>query len=475
MPDSDIDLLALDRCTVTAPAGCGKTHLIAKTLARYSGAKPILVLTHTNAGVVALRWRLTREGVPTKAYRLSTIDGWAMRLISTFPTRAGHNPGILELEHPREDYPSIRVAAARLLKAGHIKDILAASYARVIIDEYQDCSVRQHAIARFAAEAVPTCVLGDPMQAIFDFGGDPLAKWDEHVCSFFPVAGQLTIPWRWVKVGAESLGQWLLLVREKLIDGEPIDLRTAPGSVTWVELDGSADHQRRLGAASAKALTPDGRILIMGDSTDPDSQHRLASQIPGAVAVEAVDLRDLVSFAKTFDLSSSKALTQLTSFAQKVMTNTRASALARRVESLARGTARNPATNLELLALTFFKSPTHPNAVALLLAISGEGGVRKHRPAMLRACVKALQMCDGSPGNTFLDAAARVREQNRLLGRPLPRRAVGSTLLLKGLEAEVGVILDASALNARNLYVAMTRGSRAVVICSSKPILNPRN
>jgi DNA helicase-2/ATP-dependent DNA helicase PcrA len=66
-----------------------------------------------------------------------------------------------------------------------------------------------------------------------------------------------------------------------------------------------------------------------------------------------------------------------------------------------------------------------------------------------------------------------MREQNRLLGRPLPKRAVGSTLLLKGLEAEVAVILNADALDSRNLYVAMTRGSKALAVCASSPILDP--
>ena len=91
----EIDLLAIGRGTVTAPAGCGKTHLIAEALTQHSSDKPILVLTHTNAGVVALRGRFDKAGVPPKAYRLSTIDGWAMRLIWTFPRRSGHNPDLL--------------------------------------------------------------------------------------------------------------------------------------------------------------------------------------------------------------------------------------------------------------------------------------------------------------------------------------------------------------------------------------------
>ena len=118
MPPADIDLLAVNRGTVTAPAGCGKTHLIAEALTRHTDAKPILVLTHTNAGVVALRGRLDRAGVRPKAYRLSTIHGWAIRLISTFPARSAHNPEILKLPNPAADYPNIRVAAVNLLKAG---------------------------------------------------------------------------------------------------------------------------------------------------------------------------------------------------------------------------------------------------------------------------------------------------------------------------------------------------------------------
>src|SRR6266481_1629097 len=106
-----IDLLTINRGLVTAPAGCGKTELIARALARHKGPKPILVLTHTNAGVAALRGRLDRAGVPSSRYRLATLDGFAMRVISTFPKRSGHDPAILQLGSPGSDYPAIRDAA----------------------------------------------------------------------------------------------------------------------------------------------------------------------------------------------------------------------------------------------------------------------------------------------------------------------------------------------------------------------------
>ena len=154
------------------------------------------------------------------------------------------------------------------------------------------------------------------------------------------------------------------------------------------------------------------------------------------------------------------------------MTNVGAPDLLRRVEALERGTARREVTDVEQAALRFKASPSASTAVDLLSEITRQGGVRTHRPAALRAAITALQSCDGTEGNSFYDAAVRAREQNRLLGRPLPKRAVGSTLLLKGLEADTSVILDASDLDSRNLYVATTRGSKRLVVCSNSPILS---
>ncbi len=138
-----------------------------------------------------------------------------------------------------------------------------------------------------------------------------------------------------------------------------------------------------------------------------------------------------------------------------------------------RGTARNQPIDAEAVAVSFARTPSHRAAVDVLVEIGKQAGVSAHRPAVLRACIKALQLCGATDGLSFHDATIRMREQNRLVGRPLPRRAVGSTLLLKGLEAEMAVILNAGTLDARNLYVAMTRGSKALTVCAPSPILNP--
>ena len=113
-------------------------------------------------------------------------------MITTFPERAAHNPAIVTGARP--NYPAIRAAAANLLKNRHISDVIAASYARMLVDEYQDCSIRQHAIVYYASAILPVCVMGDDMQAIFGFGDDALASWNDHVCTHFPLAASLNRP-----------------------------------------------------------------------------------------------------------------------------------------------------------------------------------------------------------------------------------------------------------------------------------------
>ena len=130
----EIDLFSVHRGMVTAPAGCGKTQLIADTLKLHVGDKPILVLTHTNAGKGALETRLTKAAVPKSAYRVSTIDSWAIRLISKFPARSGHRPQVLRLENPSSDYEAVRRAAWNLLSKGDISDVLRATYGRLVVD-----------------------------------------------------------------------------------------------------------------------------------------------------------------------------------------------------------------------------------------------------------------------------------------------------------------------------------------------------
>jgi AAA domain len=471
--DDGIDLLAINRGCVTAPAGCGKTYGIVSALSRSEATKPVLVLTHTNAGVAALRGRLSRAKVPPSKYRLATIDGWSMRVASTFPARSAIDPMVLRLADRGRDYPQIRQAASRLLGDGNIRDVIHATYSRLLVDEYQDCSTFQHSLVQQVSEVLPTCIVGDSMQAIFGFGSDRLPDWAGDVCVSYPIVGTLDTPWRWINAGAEDLGRWLLEARDLLQKGQPVDLGGAPDGVKWIELDGLSNRQRQHNAALTRAPGGVGSVLVVGDSHSPESQRQFASQTPGAVMVEAVDLGDFVGFAEAFDATSPDALVDLLAFGQRLMTNVGSAQLLLRLQTLTRGKSRKPATAVESAGLAFAQAPSNARAASLLDTIRRQPEVRVHRPTVLHACLAALR-ASGAGNGTFADQAIRERERYRAMGRSLPTRAVGSTLLLKGLEAEVVVILDASRLDSKNLYVAMTRGSKLVVVCSSSRQLTPR-
>lgn len=470
---SEIDLLQVARGTITAPAGCGKTQLIADSLKRHASSKPVLVLTHTNAGKGALEVRLAKAGVPRSAYRVSTIDSWAIRLITKFPARSAYRPDILRLENPHADYPAIREAAWRLLSQQDISQALNATYSRLLVDEYQDCTLPQHHIVDWIATVLPTCVLGDPLQAIFGFK-EPTVDWQKDVHVRFPPCGELDVPWRWKNVGAERLGQWLLECRIPLLAGAPIDLNHAPPEVIWVPLPADADqeHAARLVAARAKTPVAGGSVLVIGDSMKPQGQRLVASQTPGATTVEAVDLRDLTAFGRSFDPTDASALRDLVTFAGELMTNLGVAELLRRIDSLTRGTARKDASPAEAAAIAFQLVPSFSTAIAALEAFADGPEVRVFRPEVLHVCKAAMREAT-SGAWTFHEAVVRVRERNRHLGRSVAKRAVGSTLLLKGLEADVVVVLNPIVMDSKHLYVALTRGARQVVVCSSTPVLQP--
>ncbi|HGB9100227.1 TPA: hypothetical protein ACIWON_003767, partial [Salmonella enterica subsp. enterica serovar Saintpaul] len=93
-----MSVLDASKGLIVAPAGCGKTHLITEALG-FVQSKPYLVLTHTTAGVTALKKQLSCFAIPTQNYVVTTIDGWALKIAGCFPRLC---PLSLGPENPRE-------------------------------------------------------------------------------------------------------------------------------------------------------------------------------------------------------------------------------------------------------------------------------------------------------------------------------------------------------------------------------------
>jgi hypothetical protein len=457
---------------IVAPAGCGKTHLITETL-KINAGKPYLVLTHTTAGVDALKQRLKRLGVPNSHFSVATIDGWARRIANMFPASCDVRA---TPDNPRVFYPELRRNVHNYVSSGHIAEIIRSSYSRLLVDEYQDCNADQHALICSLSDVLPTIVFGDPMQCIFNFGG-PMPHWDNDVKSRFPVISELTTPWRWINAGAPDLGKWILNCRELLLHGRSIDLSSCPNYVYWNQLRGNAqiDNQNQSQAQYRIRNDNDANdsLLVIGDSRNSRSRHNFASSSRGIEVVEPVDLSDVTDIATRIDNSTGEELSnQILASVSLMMTGVGKSSLIKRMPTILAGRNRTPATQVELAVKDVIESSDKSSIDNLLSTLELNADTRLFRRSAFSALKSAVSLSISDPTKTTKQAAEVIREQRRHQGdRRIPRRAIGSTLLLKGLEADHSLILDAGAMNSHNLYVALSRGAKTITVFSNTNVV----
>lgn len=215
---------------IEAPAGCGKTHIAcdyARTLAAgLPEGRRVLVLAHTNAAVEEFNSR-TRD--LRSLIRVTTFDSLSLGLIRPyaralglqFPIRVGEGPD-------RVSPAALSAKAAELIeRCSSIATMLAQLYPTIILDEHQDASRDQHAIAIALRKAGAIIrAFGDPMQRIFVNEGE--FPWSD-IQRDADLIDVLSYPHRWKHDLA--LGAWILESRQRLSAGKPIDLAAAPKSV----------------------------------------------------------------------------------------------------------------------------------------------------------------------------------------------------------------------------------------------------
>ena len=468
-------VLDAQKGAVEAPAGCGKTQLIVDVLSTSSELKT-LVLTHTSAGVAALRNRLLARGISKDRYNVATIDSWVIHIIGCYPQCAGY---IIDPESV--DYTLARNAATNLCRNETIKSILRANYDRLLVDEYQDCSISQHFLITSLSNVLPTVVFGDPLQAIFGFGTDVLPNWHNDVLTFFPYLGMLNTPWRWNNVGRGELGSWLLQAREKLVAGLTIDLQTCPNFIEWLPIPNSPAEliQAQINALSSISKQfPGDKVLIIGDSISTDTRYLYASRVGGVNVVETVELKDTLSHIKNVvNKTGEHLLGAILHFLKDVMVNVYGDRLLARVQSIINGRNRIPMTPQENAALKVYQNGGYSEALAFLDAMRSDQNRRVYRATPFHMFMETLRRVSSDPDLNLVDVFISLREHRRHKGRMITGRSVGSTLLLKGLEADHVIILDADhpeprkKMNAKHLYVALTRGAKSVKVFSRSPIL----
>lgn len=476
MPDLS-EVLAACRGSgyVVASAGFGKTHLIAEAVSRSANRQ--LVLTHTYAGVNVLRRKMRELRVCNQAFRVDTIASWALRLSLSYPATSGWT-----IDRPASDqWSALYQACSVLLDSGFIRRILRASYAGLYVDEYQDCSAVQHELVLKLARDLPCRLLGDPLQGIFDFNEQPL-DWERDVSAKFESLGQLEIPHRWNRAGTPAIGTWLGAVRHQLEQRQPVDLtRDVPPGVVFKPVDDLA-NLFRIQANTCRYFPCDLQESVIaihkGSQEYKFKCHALAKNVGGRFSsIEEIEGKALFSFIQKIQgtQTNQKRLKQVLAFASQCMTGVNASlpaATLRGEHAHVRENTHNPL--VAMAANAYLADPTSNTMAGLLTALKVIGNVQIIRADLFNRMMGMLRKHSLYPQLTLDQAAEKYQSEFRYKGRPTGRRKlIGTTLLVKGLEFDHAIVLDAESLPRKELYVALTRGAKSLTIISSSPVLNP--
>lgn len=469
MADAIAAALAVSsRGAMIAAAGFGKTHTIAKAIADHSCGRE-LVLTHTHAGIDALRRRLDEFKAPRKTYHVDTIAGWALRLAASFPKSSG-----VPTTAPREsaEYASVYAGATRLLELRPVREVIRASFSGVYVDEYQDCTIEQHRLVLSLAEVLKCRLVGDPLQGIFGFGDNKAIRWNPDVTSHFEAVAGPTTAWRW-KGTNQKLGEWLDEARQKLSCGDAVDLRGAP--VRWLAgADPKTKHleQRKACLAAAKKASE----TVIAIHHWPAQCHQIASGLNGLFScIEAIDPEDLYEAASRIDSASGLArCVAVLDFAGKCMTTVKTELNTIR-NAFSDDRVPNVKKHVDVRdALCAVGGAEWLKALpGAFEAVIGVSGCAIYRRELWREMGRSLEAVLGGEAATLTDAASIVRNRARMRGRRLPQHAVGTTLLVKGLQFDHAIVLDGDGYDANNLYVALTRGVKSLTVVSKAPTIVP--
>lgn len=449
-----------DRGLVVAPAGCGKTDLIVRAVAASEEHGRRLILTHTNAGVRALLDRLRRHGVPSQSYRVETIDGWALKYARAYPSLAGW---ICE-EGPIESvqWDLVRCAASKCLTKKSIQKVVTQSYSGVFVDEYQDCTGSQHKLILMLAELLSCRIVGDPLQGIFDFDGG--IDWAKDVQPHFPLIQRLDKPWRWQK--NPRLGAWLQKARMLLATGQEIDLSTGP--ISWE----THDHRKALSTCLYLPVSS-GESVVALTGTVENQSRAFAAKLKGRFThMEVVECKPLFDTARKLDCLDGPARAAIViDFACTCMSGVK-SVLKKSQDAFVKDmipkvSSRNKNGKAIEALIDLTQNRSEEAVLQAVKQIEALPDRVIHSRELWQEFKKVLQ--EGAIAKTSLAELARKRrERTRYMGRRVDRRTVSRTLLVKGLEFDHAVVLNASSkdIDAKNLYVAITRGSKSLTILS---------
>jgi DNA helicase-2/ATP-dependent DNA helicase PcrA len=467
-----------DKSMLIAPAGFGKTHTISECLKETKEIGKQLILTHTHAGIASLKDKLVKANIKSGDYHIETITSFAQKYVLAFY----RGKDIPEQSDSKQYYPFIIKKALVLLKCRPILAVISNSYKGVFVDEYQDCTIAQHDLIVAISHAMPVRVLGDHMQGIFEFNGEQLVNMEdsEHVGAFASNLYELEEPQRWMQSNNLQLGLELKEIRENLKKEEEIRLSDYPSIETVLVKEADLYTPRTAYNKKVSELMKRDNVLIIHPvTTSIHPRLMIIQRFNNAFTlIESIDDKSFYSYSKTIDgLTCDSWILTIIDLCHKLFNKTSVNnwfndkglknkkglsvkdsnlmaALKKLSERLSESISFYDVSNFVKMVL---KLPT----------------VKCYRRDLFRSLCQAMEEAEDKK-ITVLEAMMNVRNSVRRVGRKVSGRCIGTTLLTKGLEFDTVAIIDAHKFTCpKNFYVAITRGSKRLIIFTNNEVLKP--
>ena len=481
-----VEFLDSKRAFLIAPAGYGKTHTIVSCVKKLSCEKPILILTHTHAGVAALKAKMSKQGVERDRYRIDTISSFIQRYVLSFYKQSEIGPQ----EDSRNYFPNVLDKSIILFQKPTIKRIFIESYSHLFVDEYQDCSKKQHKLVEILARYLPTHLFGDPLQGIFDFGEDSSVKFPDDFKNFQPF-DFLQTPYRWMVNGnSATLGAKIKEYREILEINDAICIESDVDSnleVVCHERITDANEQEVLYnqlREKIRLLDTDSVLIIMpsfmetrrrGLIDDRANMLRRFNVEHQFNLVEAIDDKAYYQCAHHIDAliedvpspSINDDYLKIKDYFKELSFDHRAIDLWFNSSGLIskRGIEEKAfSNNLKRLCDQFIEKRNLQSFLELLAFFYKTNRRNIKRPDLARQVLKSLEYAIENNTSVY-EAMVKTKNHIRRNGRKIYGKCFGTTLLTKGLEFDAVILLYADKIeDKRNFYVAISRACKNLII-----------
>ena len=461
---------------IIAPAWYWKTHTISESLKHTNGRQ--LILTHTHAWISSIKEKLKKANISSKNYNVETISSFAQKFVISFYIW----DDIPNQEDTQNYYFFIIAKATELFKLNLIQNIINISYSWLFVDEYQDCTESQHNLILELSNILPTHILWDYLQWIFNFNpvDDPIINLEdnEKLKDFYDNFQELEIPWRWKIWWNEDLWLELKNIRWKLNKKENIDLNIYE-QITFIKTD---DIYRGLAYSKIFKIIIENKNLLIIDSISTSINTRISFLRKfknSCFLLESIDDRDFYSFSKKLDSFtkesiykdiiglSSKILSSKTELRKWFNLKNNSLKSKRNIED------KKILDNVKKIFIKIEENFSYNLIAHLLILISKIPNIKIYRKDLFYSLVKSLKDAEFENISVY-EAMVNKRNLIRRIWNRIEWRCVGTTLLTKWLEFDTVLIINAHKFECpKDLYVALTRASNKLIIFSESNILSP--